>query len=325
MSRKIRVGMIRADKRALWFGAIFDDIDPVVYAELDPLGYHHLTYYSHVALTHKRAEGFQLCRVYDPNSEKAEQLSMAFRGRPVVCNSLEEVLNGVDLVFIANEATDGSEHLALATPGLQAGIPTFIDRPLAGCVAEARGLLRLARRKQTPLLSCSHLRLLPHVQRFRMRYAELEPIERGSVHGHGPNLPDIADGVELALALIGDQMVPSTVEVYSSGEWVAETLLMTLNNETSKRKLQMLIVNGRTGGERHAFHASVASNMRQIFLDDLDLFVQAEGALGVMNALREMVHRGRCPLSSEEMLRPIAALEVARHVHNTGKAGRLPW
>ena len=35
-SKTIRVGMIGCGRRALWYSAIFDRIDPEVYAELDP-------------------------------------------------------------------------------------------------------------------------------------------------------------------------------------------------------------------------------------------------------------------------------------------------
>lgn len=324
-SGKIRVGMIRADKRSLWYGAIFDEIDPDAYDALDPAGFRHLTYYSMRAeLTHKRAKGFKLTKVYDANTAAAERLAAAFGGRPSVCRTVDEVSEDVDLVFIANESSDGSGHLDLAKPGLQKGVPTFIDRPLARTVEDANAMIRIAQRKRTPLLSCSHLRLLPHVERFKLRFGELEPLERGTVHGHGPNPADMADGIELALYLFGDEFGGRAEQVHSMGAWPLEVVLLTYAKSQPQRRLHVVIVNShlsgvRHSGVRHAFHASAGSNFRLIYLDDLEAFVQSEGGLGVMNAIREMVRTGKPPLPYKEMLAPVAVAETARKVHNTGK------
>ncbi|MBI3920492.1 MAG: Gfo/Idh/MocA family oxidoreductase [Armatimonadetes bacterium] len=323
-TNNLRVGMIRADKRALWYGAIFDEIDPDAYDALDPVGFHHFTYYSIKAeLTHKRAKGFKLTKVYDADSQAAEKLAAAFGGRPQVCRTLGEVSEDVDLVFIANESSDGSDHLDLARPGLQKGVPTFIDRPVASTVEDAKALIRIAQRKRTPLLSCSHLRLLPHVERFKLRFGELEPLERGIVHGHGPNPADMADGIELALHLFVDEFGGRAEQVHSMGAWPLEVVLVTCTKSQPQRRLHVMVVNSHLSGVRHAFHASASSNFRLIYLDDLEAFVQSEGGLAVMNAIREMIRIGKNPLPYKEMLAPVAVAEAARIAHNTGKASMV--
>ena len=67
--KTLRVGLIRCDKRALWYGAIFDRIDPVAYSELDPAQYHHMTCGGLGKLKNKRAKGFKLVKVYDPDGK----------------------------------------------------------------------------------------------------------------------------------------------------------------------------------------------------------------------------------------------------------------
>lgn len=316
---KIRVGMIRCDKRALWYGAIFDEIDPETYAELDPAQYHHMTYYSLVELKHKRAKGFKLAKVYDRDGNAAERMAAAFGGRPEVCRTLSEVSDDVDIVFIANASGNGADHLKLATPGLEKKVPTFIDRPFARTVKDAKALVSLARRKRTPLLSCSHLRLLPHVERFKSRFAELDPIDRGVVQGHGPNMGDVADGVELARFLFGDEFGGRADNAQSMGQWPLEVVLLTYAKQRSKRKLSAMVVNSHMSGARHAFYASASSNFKPIYLDDLDRFIQPEGGLAVMNAIRQMLATGKPPIAYADMIETVATIEAARKSHNKPK------
>ena len=202
--KTINVGLIGCGKRALWYGAIFDDIDPNAYAALDPFAYHHMTYYQHVELQIPRATGFRLVKIYDRDPQAARRTADAFRSRPEVCATLDDVSKGVDLVFIANDSGDGSAHLDLAKPGLDKGIPTFIDRPFAAALKDAKAIVSLARRNGPPLFSCSHLRMLPQAARFKARFAEIGPVEAAAVQGGGPSPAHIADAIELALFLFGD-------------------------------------------------------------------------------------------------------------------------
>ena len=160
MARKnktINVGLIGCNKRALWYGAIFGNIDPLAYDRLDGSACHHMTIYGSDELRIKKATGFRLAKVYDAHAQAAETIANAFRTKPEVCKTLDEVSDGVDLVFIANESGDGRDHLKLATAGLRKGVPTFVDRPFASRVKDAKAMISLARRKRTPLLSCSLL------------------------------------------------------------------------------------------------------------------------------------------------------------------------
>jgi hypothetical protein len=315
----IRVGLIGCDKRALWYGAIFDKIAPEKYAQLDPGAYHHMTYYELVNLANKRATGFKLTKVYDEDARAAAQIATAFGGRPKACHRLADAAEDVDLVFIANESGDGSDHLKLAAPGLQKGIPTFVDRPLARTVKDAQAMVRMAKRYKTPLLSCSHMRLLPHVERFKRRFSELEPLDRGIVHGHGPNPAEIADGLEMALFLFGDDFGRHVTSVQSMGAWPLETVLVIYAEPKSKREMYVLSVNSHTSGSRRAYHATASSNLRSVYADNLDAFVQSEGGLAVMNAIKRMIHTGQLPISHNEMIETVAVAEAGRKAHNKSR------
>ena len=59
-------------------------------------------------------------------------------------SGIEQVSGEVDLVFIADCNGDGSDHLQLARPGLEKGVATFVDKPMARTLADARELVELA-------------------------------------------------------------------------------------------------------------------------------------------------------------------------------------
>lgn len=319
-SKKINVGLIGCNSRALWYGAIFGNIDPNAYACLDPATYHHLTYYREVELRIKRARGFRLAKLFDHDTEAARRIAAAFRTRPRICADLRDVSDDVELVIIANESGDGKDHLRLATPGLRKGVPTFIDRPFAATVKDAKAMTALAKRKRTPLLSCSHMRMLPHVDRFKTRFKEIGPIEQGIVQGHGPNPAHMADGTELALCLFGDDFKGKATSIQSMGNWPLEMMHICFSKPNAKRVLQGLVVNSHTSATRYAFWAKAVSMRNAVDSPNLDAFVQVDGGYGVLLAVKKMLQTGKAPLSPAEMIESVAVTEAGRRSHNKPRA-----
>jgi len=73
-----------------------------------------------------------------------------------VVDDLEAMIDRVDAVLL--ETNDGRPHLEQAVPVLRAGRPVFIDKPLAGSLADAIAILRLAAHYGTPCFTASSLR-----------------------------------------------------------------------------------------------------------------------------------------------------------------------
>lgn len=69
------------------------------------------------------------------------------------------LVRSVDAVIIADR--DGRRHAAQAIPFLRAGIPTFVDKPLATSVADADAIVLAAEKSGAPLTSFSALRWHP--------------------------------------------------------------------------------------------------------------------------------------------------------------------
>jgi hypothetical protein len=80
-------------------------------------------------------------------------------------DSIEALLPKVDAVLL--ESVDGRTHLAQIQPVLRAGKPVFIDKPLAGSLAEAVQIFHLAQEHHVPCFSSSALRFSPNIAGMR--------------------------------------------------------------------------------------------------------------------------------------------------------------
>jgi hypothetical protein len=82
-----------------------------------------------------------------------------------IVDSIPALLEQVDVVLL--ESVDGRPHLAQVRPVFEAGKPVFIDKPLAGSLADAVEIFRLAEQHEVPCFSSSSLRFSPDVQKLR--------------------------------------------------------------------------------------------------------------------------------------------------------------
>jgi hypothetical protein len=73
-----------------------------------------------------------------------------------IVKSIDELLAQVDVVLL--ESVDGRPHLEQVRPVFQAHKPVFIDKPVAGTLADAIAIFDLARETKTPCFSSSSLR-----------------------------------------------------------------------------------------------------------------------------------------------------------------------
>ena len=65
-----------------------------------------------------------------------------------IVGSIDELLAREDVVL--HESVDGRPHLAQARPVFQARKPVFIDKPVAGSLADAIAIFELAKKTNTP-------------------------------------------------------------------------------------------------------------------------------------------------------------------------------
>jgi Oxidoreductase family, NAD-binding Rossmann fold len=82
-----------------------------------------------------------------------------------IVDSIDSLLKKVDVVLL--ESVDGRPHLEQVKPVLKAGKPVFIDKPVAGSLADALQIYDLARAHKVPVFSSSSLRFGPAIQALR--------------------------------------------------------------------------------------------------------------------------------------------------------------
>jgi hypothetical protein len=78
-----------------------------------------------------------------------------------IVDSIDALLPKVDVVLL--ESVDGRPHLAQAKPVIKAGKPLFIDKPIAGSLADAIEIFQLAKEAKVSVFSSSSLRYYPEV------------------------------------------------------------------------------------------------------------------------------------------------------------------
>ena len=97
-----------------------------------------------------------------------------------IYDSIEAMCRDVDAVLI--ESVDGRPHLAQAKPVIAAKKPLFIDKPLAGSLADAREIARLAKDAGVPVWTGS-------AYRWYVSMRELMATDVGEIRGaisYGP-------------------------------------------------------------------------------------------------------------------------------------------
>ncbi len=124
-------------------------------------------------------------------------------------DSIGDLIGKVDAILL--ESVDGRPHLAQALPVLKSGKPMFIDKPLAGTLADAIAIDMLAKKYKARWFSSSSLRFSPSIYRWRTDEA-LSKSVRGAATWSPCSLekthPDLfwygVHGVEILYTIMGE-------------------------------------------------------------------------------------------------------------------------
>ncbi len=104
--------------------------------------------------------------VWDDAPGVAEKMKGRF-GFERTAKTPDELARECDVIHV--EHADYRRSLELARPGLEAGKPTFINRPFAATVGDAEEIVRLAKAHNAPLMQGSSLEyqpILPDIAKF---------------------------------------------------------------------------------------------------------------------------------------------------------------
>ena len=98
-----------------------------------------------------------------------------------------ELFGKVDAVLVVS--VDGSVHLDRAMPFLRKGLPTYIDKPFACSLADAKAMAGVAMVQHVPLMSCSSLRYAPELAAVSGGKGPTGAIIGASTYGPAPTHP----------------------------------------------------------------------------------------------------------------------------------------
>ncbi len=125
-----------------------------------------------------------------------------------IVDSIPKLLEKVDVVLI--ESVDGHPHLEQAVPVFKSGKPVFIDKPLAGSLADALAIYELGKKHQAKWFSSSSLRFSPGILGMRLESSKTGPVTGCEAWGPCPLEPSHPDlfwygihGVEILYTIMG--------------------------------------------------------------------------------------------------------------------------
>ncbi|HEY7428099.1 MAG TPA: Gfo/Idh/MocA family oxidoreductase [Gemmataceae bacterium] len=144
-----------------------------------------------------------------------------------IVDSIDALLKKVDVVFL--ESVDGRPHLEQVKPVFRAKKPVFIDKPVAGSLADAVEIYRLAKESGTPCFSSSSLRFSKDIQAVRgnPKFGDVLGCDAYGPCSIEPHHPDLfwygIHGVETLFTIMGPGCQSVTRTETENAEFVTGT------------------------------------------------------------------------------------------------------
>ena len=165
--RLAMLGMIEGNGHPYSWSAIVNGYDPV---EMAKNPYPGITkYLGGQPLESVRIPGARVTHIWTDDPADAPRVAKASRIEHVVAQP-EEVIGHVDAVIVATD--DGDDHVRRARPFIEAGLPVFVDKPMATNIADLNQFLRWHLDGKT-ILSTSGMRYMPETRQITERREQL--------------------------------------------------------------------------------------------------------------------------------------------------------
>ena len=245
----------------------------------------------------------RISMLWDRDRAAAEEF-VAEHGLDSVLDGPTAAIGKADGVLVLEDP--GDTHLELARPYLEAGVPTFVDKPFALGVAHAKEMVRLAQAHNTPLMSSSALRYAREVIDFKANEKELVGESRVAV-ATGPN-ELVYYGIHAA-ELFYTVMGPGIAWVRN--EYTDEYDLVHVRYADGRAVTMQIIRTARYGFLLNVYGTEGTA---EISVRDANFFYAEQ-----MRAVVRMIQTRENPIPHEEMLEIIAMLVAAKQSGETGE------
>ena len=114
-------------------------------------------------------EGAKITHIWTQDREISEDVAGAAKIENIVDN-MTDLIGAVDAVILARD--DGENHLRMAAPFIDAGIPLFIDKPLTDNLNDLRQFIAYYEAGK-PIMSCSSMRYVEAVCQAKEELGEV--------------------------------------------------------------------------------------------------------------------------------------------------------
>lgn len=228
--------------------------------------------------------------------------NVAFKGGiGTIVAEPEDMLGQVDAIFV--EDRHGDLHAGHALPFLEAGLPVFVDKPLAISLADVGRLIAAANSSDAFLTSFSSLRTAASTDAIAERATAIGPIKVAHIAGpcdfesvYGGPFFYATHSVEIALGLIGDGLVSVSAvragkNVVATAVWADETIAAITYLGDAKYHFQASLF----GAE------GVASG---------EILADHDGYRTAIGIVLDGMTTGARPFTDEQMARPIATVHA---------------
>jgi len=197
--RLAMLGMIEGNGHPYSWSAIVNGYDPEKMASCPyPVI---AQYLGKQPLESVRIRGARVTHIWTDQPDDAPKVAAASKIETVVVRP-EDVIGKVDAVIIATD--DGNDHVRRAAPFVEAGLPVFVDKPMAINLPDLKQFLRW-QKSGAKILSTSGMRYIPEMQQVRRKSEELGELrwitsftckswERYGIHALEAIYPQIGPG-----------------------------------------------------------------------------------------------------------------------------------
>lgn len=227
-----------------------------------------------------------------------------------IVGSIDELCEKVDGVLL--ESVDGRPHLAQATPVIAAKKPLFIDKPMAGSLADVIEIFRLAKKNNVPCWSSSSLRFGPGILGMRNNdeigeVLGCDAFSPCSLEEHHPDLYWYGvHGVEILFTIMGPgcqsvQRLQTDGAEFVVGKWKDGRVGTYRGLKTGKKDYGAMVF-GSKGIARSGGYEGYGHLVKEIvkFFQTGNIPVPAEETIEIfafMTAADESKTHGGCPVT----------------------------
>ena len=254
-------------------------------------------------------DGAKVVSIFGVDPERTQEVAQ-HGNIPKIVDTPEEMIGEIDLAMVVFR--HGGLHRQYAEPLLRAGIPTFVDKPLALSPQDARALIAAAEKAGVPFTSFSTLRYSADMRTFVQEANEVGPFHFSSFAGPADRQSEYGGlpfyGVHIAemMAALNGSGVKSVHAVENR-----ETISASVVYEDDKTVTLNFL-----GKATYVFHMSVfgENGWKARALDSGTCYKDG------MEIVLDMVNTGKWPLTKRELMESVLVLTAVEQSLVTGKS-----